>query len=82
MGQGNAVVHISTRNLAQVQINLPRLKEQSAISVVLADMDSESAGLERRRDKVGAIKQGMMQELLTGKIKLVDQNAIAEASSC
>ena len=82
MGQGNAVVHISTRNLAQVQINLPRLKEQSAISAVLSDMDSEIAGLERRRDKVGAIKQGMMQELLTGKIRLVDQNAITEASSC
>ena len=82
MGQGNAVVHISTRNLAQIQINLPRLKEQSAISAVLSDMDSEIAGLERRRDKVGAIKQGMMQELLTGKIRLVDQNAIAEASSC
>ena len=82
MGQGNAVVHISTRNLAQVHINLPRLKEQSAISAVLSDMDSEIAGLERRRNKVGAIKQGMMQELLTGKIRLFGQNAIVEASSC
>ena len=82
MGQGNAVVHISTRNLGQVQINLPPFEEQAAIATVLFDMDAEIAGLERRRDKVGAIKQGMMQELLTGKIRLVDSNAVAEASSC
>ena len=82
MGQGNAVVHISTRNLGEVEINLPPLKEQSAISAVLSDMDSEIACFERRRDKVGAIKQGMMQELLAGKIRLVDPDAIAEASSC
>ena len=77
MAQGNAVVHISTRNLAQVQINLPRLKEQSAISAVLSDMDSEIAGLERRRDKLGAIKQGMMQELLTGRVRLVNRDVAA-----
>ena len=63
MGQGNAVVHISTHNLAQVQISLPPAKEQSAIAAVLLDMNSEIAALERRRNKTRAIKQGMMHEL-------------------
>ena len=71
MGQGNAVVHISTRNLAQVQINLPPFEEQAAIGTVLFDMDAEIAVLERRRDKARAIKSGMMQELLTGRVRLV-----------
>lgn len=71
MAQGNAVVHISTGNLAQVQIDLPPLKEQTAIANVLADMDAEISALEQRRDKVGVIKQGMMQELLAGRTRLV-----------
>ena len=49
----------------------PTTKEQSAIAVILSDMDAEIAALERRRDKTSAIKQGMMQQLLTGRIRLV-----------
>ena len=45
--------------------------EQIAIATVLADMDTELAALESRRDKTRALKQGMMQELLTGRIRLV-----------
>ena len=71
MAQGNAVVHISAGNLAQVQIDLPPLEEQTAIANVLADMDTETLALEQRRDKVGAVKQGMMQELLTGSRRLM-----------
>ena len=71
MGQGNAVVHISAHNLAQLQLDLPSLKEQTAIATVLADMDAETATLERRRDKTRSIKQGMMQALLTGRIRIV-----------
>ena len=82
MGQGNAVVHISTHNLAQVQISLPPAKEQSAIAAVLLDMNSEIAALERRRNKTRAIKQGMMHELLTGRVRLIPPNGAAEASSC
>nr|WP_218082282.1 hypothetical protein [Anthocerotibacter panamensis] len=47
-------------------------KEQTAIVTVLSDMDAEIAALEQRRDKTRALKQGMMQELLTGRIRLVD----------
>ena len=47
------------------------LAEQTAIATVLSDMDAEIAALEARRDKTRALKQGMMQELLTGRIRLV-----------
>jgi type I restriction enzyme, S subunit len=53
------------------QVNLPDLHEQEAISLVLSDIDSEIAALEARREKTRALKQGMMQELLTGRIRLV-----------
>ena len=46
-------------------------KEQTAIAAVLSDMDAEIAALEQRRDKTRALKQGMMQELLTGRTRLV-----------
>lgn len=49
----------------------PTVEEQSAIAAVLADMDAEIAALEARRDKVKQIKQGMMQQLLTGRVRLV-----------
>ena len=71
MGQGDAVVHISATNLAQLQICLPPLSEQTAIAAVLSDMDTEIDALQQRRDKTLALKQGMMQELLTGRIRLV-----------
>jgi type I restriction enzyme, S subunit len=49
----------------------PTLAEQTAIAEVLSDMDAELAALEGRRDKTRLLKQGMMQELLTGKTRLV-----------
>jgi type I restriction enzyme S subunit len=49
----------------------PTLEEQAAIAEVLGDMDVELAGLEQRRDKTRALKQAMMQELLTGRTRLV-----------
>ena len=71
MGQGDAVVHISARNLALLELNLPPVSEQTAIAEVLSDMDAELAALEQRRDKTRDLKQGMMQELLTGRTRLV-----------
>jgi len=49
----------------------PTLLEQTAIAVVLTDMDAALSALEQRRDKTRALKQGMMQELLTGRTRLV-----------
>ena len=71
LAQGDAVVHIHAANLAQVQIALPSIDEQTAIAAVLSDMDAEIGALERRRDKVRAVKQGMMEQLLTGRVRLV-----------
>jgi type I restriction enzyme S subunit len=45
----------------------------ATIATVLSDMDAEIAALERRRDKTKQIKQGMMQELLTGRVWLVSE---------
>jgi type I restriction enzyme S subunit len=54
-----------------LNFDIPSLEEQVAIAEVLSDIDSELATLEARRDKTTAIKQGMMQELLTGRTRLV-----------
>jgi type I restriction enzyme S subunit len=45
--------------------------EQASIATILSDMDAEIAALERHREKTRAIKQGMMQQLLTGRVRLV-----------
>jgi type I restriction enzyme, S subunit len=74
-GQGDAVVHISSSALADICVSLPSLEEQTAIATVLSEMDADIAALEARRDKTRAIKQGMMQQLLTGRIRLVEAQA-------
>ena len=53
------------------EVSLPSLNEQHAIATILSDMDAEIAALEQKRNKTRALKQGMMQELLTGKTRLV-----------
>ena len=55
----------------------PTVAEQAAIAAVLSDMDAEIDVLEARRDKMRAIKQGMMQQLLTGRVRLVKPEAAA-----
>jgi type I restriction enzyme S subunit len=69
--QGDAVVHISAAALSSVEVRLPSNDEQVAIGAVLYDMDAELAALAALRDKTRDIKQAMMQELLTGKTRLV-----------
>jgi type I restriction enzyme, S subunit len=49
----------------------PTNAEQIAITTVLTDMDAELVALEQRREKTRALKQAMIQELLTGKTRLV-----------
>ena len=61
---------INMIDIGGVPISLPPLEEQRAIATVLSDMDAELAALEQQRDKMKNIKQGMMQELLTGRIRL------------
>jgi type I restriction enzyme S subunit len=58
--------------LAAFRVELPKsVSEQTAIAEVLSDMDAEIAVLEQRREKTRSLKQGMMQELLTGRTRLI-----------
>jgi len=58
---------------------IPSYDEQTAIAAVLSDMDAELTALESRRDKTRALKQAMMQELLTGRTRLVQPEDLAHA---
>ena len=55
-----------------IELPFPTIDEQRAIAAILSDMDTEIASLKQRRDKIHALKQGMMQQLLTGKIRLAE----------
>jgi type I restriction enzyme S subunit len=68
---GTKVSGISKTNIPKLTIPVPPVPEQTAIAEVLSDMDAELAALEQRRAKTRALKQGMMQELLTGRIRLM-----------
>ena len=70
-GQGDAVVHISASALGDLDLRLPHYDEQKAISAILEDMDAEIRALETRLKKAQQMKEGMMQNLLTGRIRLV-----------
>lgn len=62
---------INMGDISNVPIPVPNRDEQAAISAILADIDAESRTLERKVAKARQIKQGMMQELLTGRVRLV-----------
>ena len=65
--------HINVADLLAWKVPYPENKEeQSEIATVLSDIDTEITALETRRTKTQAIKQGMMQELLTGRTRLVN----------
>lgn len=68
---GSTQVHITNTAFKEIEFDFPPLEEQEAIAAVLSDMDAEISALEEQREKTVALKQGMMQELLTGKTRLV-----------
>jgi type I restriction enzyme S subunit len=69
---GSAQLGLGRKSVMEQSIAFPAdPTEQTAIATILSDMDAEIAALERRRDKTKLLKQGMMQELLTGRIRLV-----------
>ena len=69
--QASALTNINQTIADAIPVRLPPVPEQTAIASVLTDMDAELAVLVQRRAKTHAVKQGMMQELLTGKTRLV-----------
>jgi type I restriction enzyme, S subunit len=71
MGQQGTQSNLSKGMVQAFEILLPRISEQVHIANILSDMDTEIAALEARQNKTRALKQGMMQELLTGKTRLI-----------
>lgn len=68
---GSTIPTISQEQLKMQLICMPEIEEQTAIASILSDMDNEIESLEQKLVKTRQIKQGMMQQLLTGKIRLV-----------
>jgi type I restriction enzyme, S subunit len=68
---GSTVYHLYGSDMKKFTFSMPSLPEQIAIAEVLSDMDAEIEALENKLSKARQVKQGMMQELLTGRIRLV-----------
>ncbi len=69
--EASGVPSLNARTIEQIELEIPKGDEQAAIATILTDMDTELAELEARLTKTRQLKQGMMQELLTGRIRLV-----------
>lgn len=70
-GQGDAIVHVHADALSNIEITIPNIEEQQAIADILVDVDKGIERLDKKLDKYRQVKQGMIQQLLTGKIRLV-----------
>lgn len=68
---GSTFPNIDGKSIRSIEFPVPSFSEQEAIATILSDMDAEIVALEQKRDKTRALKQGMMQELLTGRIRLL-----------
>jgi type I restriction enzyme S subunit len=68
---GSNYPSMNSRDVRALEVPLPSYTEQTAIAEVLTEMDGELAALEQRREKIRALKQAMMQELLTGRTRLL-----------
>lgn len=69
---GSSINNLRPNDILNMTYKFPTVIEQQAIAQVLSDMDSEIEKLEKKLSKYQQVKQGMMQELLTGRIRLVD----------
>lgn len=68
---GSTITHLYQKDFIHFNFPVPSESEQTAIATILSDMDAEIQALQDRLEKTKAIKQGMMQQLLTGKVRLV-----------
>ncbi len=74
MAAGSSVQNLNKEKVARLVVHIPSVEEQGAISLILSDMDAEITALEQKLTKCQKLKQGMMQQLLTGKIRLVSND--------
>ena len=72
---GNAITRLTLKKIRALRFSVAPFPEQAAIAAVLSDMDAELSAVEARRDKTRDLKQAMMQELLTGKTRLIQARA-------
>jgi type I restriction enzyme S subunit len=68
---GSAQLGLGRKSVNEQEIRVPKTPEQTAIADVLSEIDLELLGLEQRREKTSLIKRAMMQQLLTGKVRLI-----------
>jgi type I restriction enzyme S subunit len=66
-----SIAHLPREKFMEIPVPVPSIPEQAAIAEIATDMDAELIALEERREKTRALKQGMMQELLTGRTRLI-----------
>jgi len=74
---GSSINNLKPSDIEAATFKMPSIQEQQAIASVFSDIDAEIAALEQRRDKTQNIKQSMMQQLLTGRVRLVSGEATA-----
>ena len=76
LSAGSTINHLYQKDLVTLEFRVPaRIEEQAAIAAVILDADEELRALERRLASARSIKHGMMQELLTGRTRLVSEGA-------
>ncbi|MCX6266070.1 MAG: restriction endonuclease subunit S [Bacteroidetes bacterium] len=69
--EASGVPSLNAKTIEKIEKGFPTYSEQTRIANILSDMDAEIAALEGKLEKYRKIKQGMMQNLLTGKIRLI-----------
>jgi type I restriction enzyme, S subunit len=69
--EASGVPSLNGKTIEKIERSFPPLEEQTRIATILSDMDAEIATLEKKLEKYRAVKAGMMQNLLTGRIRLV-----------
>lgn len=80
LSAGSTIIHLYQKDISKFEFLIPpTIEEQTAIASILSDMDNEIEALDQKLQKARCIKQGMMQQLLTGKIRLA--SALAESKS-
>lgn len=69
--EASGVPSLNARTIESIELACPPPEEQAAIAVVLSDIDAQLVTLEKKQDKIARLRQGVMQELLTGKTRLI-----------
>ena len=70
LSAGSTINHLYQKDFVKFVFDMPDIQEQRAIATLLSDMDAEITALQQKLAKYRQIKQGMMAELLTGRIRL------------